>query len=48
MPVTEATAAIPITQLDVLIQRLVRAGEANAIVARYAGVDAARFDEVPA
>jgi len=44
MPATEATAAIPIDQLDALVDRLARAADANAAVARYAGTDAARFE----
>jgi uncharacterized protein (DUF169 family) len=48
IPVTEATAAIPVALLDDVIERLMRAAEANATVARYAGVDAARFAEVGA
>jgi uncharacterized protein (DUF169 family) len=43
MPATEATAAIPVALLDTVIERLERAAEANATVARYAGADAARF-----
>ncbi|HTL86514.1 MAG TPA: DUF169 domain-containing protein [Acidimicrobiia bacterium] len=46
MPATEATAAIPVAVLDSLIERLTRAANANATVARYAGADAARFEEV--
>ncbi len=41
MPTTEATAAIPITVLDDLVERLTVAAEANRAVARYA--DASRF-----
>ena len=41
-------AAIPVALLDDVIERLMRAAEANATVARYAGVDAARFAEVGA
>src|SRR4051794_21690386 len=40
MPVTEATAAIPAALLDTLVERLTRAAEVNATVARYAGADA--------
>ncbi len=43
IPVTEATAAIPVALVDMLVERLARAAEANAAVARYAGADAARF-----
>lgn len=43
IPATEATAAIPVALLDSLLERLKRAAEANATVARYAGADAARF-----
>jgi uncharacterized protein (DUF169 family) len=48
IPVTEATAAIPVALLDAVIERLGRAAEANATVARYAGIDAARFEDVGA
>jgi uncharacterized protein (DUF169 family) len=48
IPVTEATAAIPVALLDDVIERLTRAAAANAIVARYAGTDAIRFEEVGA
>lgn len=48
IPVTEATAAIPIAVLDELIEGLTRAAQANATVARYAGADAARFEEAGA
>lgn len=48
IPVTEATAAIPVALLDDLIERLERVAAANATVARYAGVDAARFEGVDA
>lgn len=48
MPATEATAAIPVALLDALIERLLRVAEANATVARYAGADAVRFEEVGA
>ena len=44
MPATEATAAIPVTLLDPLIERLEIAAQANATVARYAGADATRFE----
>jgi uncharacterized protein (DUF169 family) len=47
MPVTEATAAVPTELLDPLLERLARAAEANVAVARYAGVDAARFAVAP-
>jgi uncharacterized protein (DUF169 family) len=43
MPLTEATAAIPVALLDAVVERLGRAAEVNATVARYAGADAARF-----
>ena len=48
MPATEATAAIPVAVLDALITSLIRVAEANATVARYAGADAVRFEEVGA
>jgi uncharacterized protein (DUF169 family) len=44
MPLTEATAAIPVDRLDEVIERLTVAAEANVTVARYAGADAARFE----
>ncbi len=44
MPPTEATAAIPVSVLDTLIDRLTVAAHANATVARYAGADATRFE----
>jgi hypothetical protein len=34
--------------VDTLVERLARAAEANATVARYAGADAQRFEEVGA
>jgi hypothetical protein len=40
--------AAPIAVLDELIEGLRRAAQANATVARYAGADAARFEEVGA
>ncbi len=46
MATSEATAAIPVTQLDILITQLMKVAEANATVARYAGTDAVRFEEV--
>jgi uncharacterized protein (DUF169 family) len=46
MPATEATAAIPVAILDALIDRLAHVAAANAAVARYAGSDATRFEEV--
>ena len=48
MPATEATAAIPVAVLDELITRLTHVAEANATVARYAGADATRFENVGA
>jgi uncharacterized protein (DUF169 family) len=45
MPLTEATAAIPVDRLDEVIGRLTVAAQANVTVARYAGVDAARFEQ---
>jgi uncharacterized protein (DUF169 family) len=44
MPATESSAAIPITLLDDVIERLTRAAAANVAVARYAGEDATRFE----
>ena len=43
MPTTEATAAIPATVLDDLLERLTATVEANRAVARYARADATRF-----
>jgi uncharacterized protein (DUF169 family) len=43
IPATEATAAIPVSVLDSLLERLERAAAVNATVARYAGADAVRF-----
>ena len=48
MPATDATVAIPVAVLDVLIERLTRVAEVNATVARYAGADAVRFEQVGA
>jgi uncharacterized protein (DUF169 family) len=47
IPATEATAAIPVGVLDALLERLTRAAEVNATVARYAGADATRFSIQP-
>jgi uncharacterized protein (DUF169 family) len=48
IPVTEATVAIPVALLDDVIERLGRVADANAAVARYAGIDATRFEDVGA
>ena len=47
MPPTEATAAMPISELQTVLARLERAASANVIVARYAGADAQRFATAP-
>ena len=46
MPATESTAAVPMSLVDALIECLTTIAEANSAVARYAGTDAARFEEI--